>query len=256
MGQKASCERDDNIMSKKWKWFDSMTTANLPLIKPCHKGNVYVFTDPVSKIRVHGGGWYRDVTARYNDLQLSLTSDYITANPITTINLKAQVIEGSQDFPAIKIDWPDGGIPELTPSDWELIVKEIRLQAKNYKRLIVYCQGGHGRTGTALAILGSLMGAIKENPVEYVRRSYCKKAIETMSQLNYIQAITGADVSKAKEEYRANSKREIGYGSYGGRVFFPAHGNFEDFNTEKSREMDFNNGETGTTSQKEGGEKE
>ena len=59
-----------------------------------------------------------------------------------------------------------------------------------------YCQGGHGRTGTALAIIGALSNCIPPgvDPVAEVRRRYCDLAVESAAQIEYIEAITGREV--------------------------------------------------------------
>lgn len=50
------------------------------------------------------------------------------------------------------------------------------------KRVAVFCQGGHGRTGYfAAALLGHLMP--EEDPIDYLRRNYCEKAVETEEQI-------------------------------------------------------------------------
>jgi hypothetical protein len=47
--------------------------------------------------------------------------------------------------------------------------------------------GGHGRTGTTLAILAHLSGACgTADPVQWVRETYCQDAVETRSQIDYL----------------------------------------------------------------------
>jgi protein-tyrosine phosphatase len=71
------------------------------------------------------------------------------------------------------------------------------------------CQGGHGRTGTALAILGCLLGVIPEgaDPVVWVREHYCLEAVETSKQISYIEKIT---------ERKVKATASSGWGQYGG----------------------------------------
>jgi len=56
-------------------------------------------------------------------------------------------------------------------------------------RVLVHCMGGHGRTGTALAILLGLSGAMKKDPVAWLRKHYCEEAVETKKQIEYIQSL-------------------------------------------------------------------
>jgi hypothetical protein len=92
-------------------------------------------------------------------------------------------------FPMIRLEWSDFSTPKIGRKEWDLIVERVRF----HKGATVACMGGHGRTGTALAILGVLLGAISENanPVEFVRHIYCKKAVETAGQMQYVRDMTG-----------------------------------------------------------------
>jgi protein-tyrosine phosphatase family protein len=103
------------------------------------------------------------------------------------------------ESPTLMIDWPDMHIPALDASQWHVIVKVLK---ERYSKRGVYvaCAMGHGRTGTALAILGSLLGAIPkgECPVTYLRENYCEDMVESQDQLKYVAEITGRTV-KAKQ---------------------------------------------------------
>jgi hypothetical protein len=86
--------------------------------------------------------------------------------------------------------------------------------AKDFKRLIKYladnllqgkkvhigCIGGHGRTGTALAALVQVMTG-EANAINYVRKHYCKKAVESKSQINFLQKNFGITPVKPTKEY-------------------------------------------------------
>lgn len=105
--------------------------------------------------------------------------------------------------PQITVEWPDMGVPRVTPGEWAFIVKAL---AKLNKPIFVACMMGHGRTGTALAILGSLLGSIPEgtDPVEAVRKAYCPEAVEKSIQCQYITKVTGRAVqAKGSHEGRA-----------------------------------------------------
>lgn len=72
-------------------------------------------------------------------------------------------------------------------------------QAEEFKKMIVWvseqivagkkvhagCIGGHGRTGTFLAALVTHMTGI-EDSITYVRENYCKKAVESSSQVEFL----------------------------------------------------------------------
>lgn len=98
--------------------------------------------------------------------------------------------------PTLGLEWADRGIPKF-PGDaawWHLLADTIATLDGNVG---IYCMGGHGRTGTALAILACLLGAVPEKvcPVEWTRGLYCKEAVESLEQVEYIERITGRKVT-------------------------------------------------------------
>lgn len=103
--------------------------------------------------------------------------------------------------PTIDIEWPDFEAPDMDNAWWEEVVSGI-LQLPPHSNIVVYCLGGHGRTGTALSILAILMGAVppKEDAVMWLRDKYCSKIVESSTQIQYIEDITGTKV-KAKSSF-------------------------------------------------------
>jgi Protein-tyrosine phosphatase len=88
--------------------------------------------------------------------------------------------------PQLIIPWRDGGVPNFTKARWMDLLADLG-QLKG--RVFIHCMGGHGRTGTALAIMLSLSGALKKDPVQWLRKNYCEKAVETKSQIDYIESM-------------------------------------------------------------------
>src|SRR5690606_23724163 len=79
------------------------------------------------------------------------------------------------------LDWPDMKAP---PKDanldfWSSILEQAR--NNGIKRIIVCCQAGQGRTGTALSAFLLAPGAIDEPDlaIDYIRENYNDKAVET-----------------------------------------------------------------------------
>jgi hypothetical protein len=99
----------------------------------------------------------------------------------------------------VRIVWPDGGVAPLTREQWQALTDDLASLAveRGHLDVLVGCHGGHGRTGTALAIMLSLWGAIPadECPVAWVRNNYCVEVVETKSQVTYIADITGRTVT-------------------------------------------------------------
>jgi len=108
------------------------------------------------------------------------------------------LIEGLPGYKPIliRLEWPDMATPDMTAPDWRWLVGRLRALRRP---LHVSCAQGHGRTGSALAILAHFLGAMpaKADPVAWVREVYCPDAIETGAQIHYIETVTGRD-SKCK----------------------------------------------------------
>lgn len=50
--------------------------------------------------------------------------------------------------------------------------------------VIVSCMAGHGRTGMVLSIWAGINGI--ENPIDYIRKNYCDRAVETVTQEMFV----------------------------------------------------------------------
>ncbi len=89
-------------------------------------------------------------------------------------------------YPTLYIDWSDGGTPP-----WG-IEEKFALGLLDYVKagnnIMVFCMGGHGRTGTMLSWLVHLAGINKADPVAWVRKNYCEKAVETAKQIEWLVA--------------------------------------------------------------------
>ncbi len=91
---------------------------------------------------------------------------------------------------SIDLNWADMGAPDLSKSAWRQLVNDVR---KTSGRVAVCCMGGHGRTGTALSILYALLTGDKNDPIKKIRDNYDILAVESESQIEYIEFITGID---------------------------------------------------------------
>ncbi len=111
-----------------------------------------------------------------------------------------------KDIGIIKIHLRDGGAPDLPSAFWYDLVSSLREENKD---VIVCCIGGHGRTGLVLSILAYFMCEdAKKDPIAFIRKNYCKEAVETAEQVKYIEEIT--DVL-TRETPTQPIYREIGY---------------------------------------------
>jgi hypothetical protein len=91
--------------------------------------------------------------------------------------------EWEQDW----LRWPDFWLPGAdAPTKlhqaWE---------RSEHERVEIACNGGRGRTGTALACLAVLDGVKPDEAVAYVRRHYDPHAVETPWQKRYVRQFRG-----------------------------------------------------------------
>lgn len=92
----------------------------------------------------------------------------------------------------IVIPWPDFGVPPVKPTFWAALIERLPPG-----KVIVCCDGGHGRTGTALAsllIVGMKMSA--QDATKFVRDHHCEWAIESDGQERYLAALERWNVQR------------------------------------------------------------
>lgn len=83
------------------------------------------------------------------------------------------------------VRWPDFWLPRD-----RAYAAEVLIEAWNRaggERVEVACNGGVGRTGTALACLAILDGVAPAEAVAYVRRHYHRHAVETPWQRRFVE---------------------------------------------------------------------
>jgi protein-tyrosine phosphatase len=98
------------------------------------------------------------------------------------------VIGGAQLIPYPMVDY--GGVP----TDWsEFLQSVIDNKLKHGKRVLAFCFGSHGRTGTFLASLIALLESedATPDPIAAVRERHCRKAVETREQAEAVFALRG-----------------------------------------------------------------
>jgi hypothetical protein len=95
--------------------------------------------------------------------------------------------------PVVTVAWPDMGTPRLDFNGWATLARAL---TATKRPVHVQCAVGHGRTGTALAILGTVWRTIPRtaDPVAAVRAVYCPSAVETDVQCRYVARVTGCPV--------------------------------------------------------------
>lgn len=90
------------------------------------------------------------------------------------------------DIDKIDVKFYFAPIDDFSVPSFKAMDDIIQFIAENVKigNMLVSCIGGHGRTGTVLSIWAGLHDI--EKPVEYVKKIYCKEAVETVSQEMFV----------------------------------------------------------------------
>lgn len=100
------------------------------------------------------------------------------------------------------------------PEEFKLMINWLAAQAEAGKSIHIGCIGGHGRTGTVLAALVNKLTG-NADAIQFVRDNYCKKAVESKDQVNFLHehyGITKRDPSKT-----------YSYGGYKGGAYDNTH---------------------------------
>ena len=82
--------------------------------------------------------------------------------------------------------WPDFGVPD-DPTPVRDALLGLRRRARAGQRVEIGCYGAHGRTGTALACLAILCGEDPDRAVDWIRTTYCERAVETDAQEAFVR---------------------------------------------------------------------
>lgn len=168
---------------------------------PCrHRDGTLIFTVPLQErtLRIYAGS-YRGAYEHAYNLILDLADMLMPIAQGHHVDPSLEAWTTSlPDTSLLKLAWADQQIPPLERNDWLALSKS--LLASRYTDLYVCCFGGHGRTGTCLAILGCLLTELghpgiprQVEPISWVRRHYCEEAVETGWQAHYIAHITHRD---------------------------------------------------------------
>lgn len=101
------------------------------------------------------------------------------------LKIDARKYELKKNFKEVAIDCTDMAAPRVFPSFWLELRREI--EHGDFEKIICYCMGGHGRTGTALVCLYlSFFSDNAVHAIKLIKRVYCKNAVESKEQVEYV----------------------------------------------------------------------
>lgn len=177
-------------------WSGSSTGYQGKLKPVCNHKPQLVIQDKKTGLEISFGKKW-DCEDRLEDFHVAvnLTGSSVARKHIIPIeSLKKWMGAGSAK--EIVLDWPDMGILKFPLEFWDDLTQAILDEGG---KCVIFCQGGHGRTGTAMAcLLISVLGFSAEEAKKWIWENYCDQAIETKSQEDYV-----ADIWK---QYRRKHK--------------------------------------------------
>lgn len=93
----------------------------------------------------------------------------------------------------MSIRWADRGAPPLKPSFWPALTEMLRQAAKDREeafKVMVCCQGGHGRSGSSMVALMMCMTSYSAlEAISHLRAIHCARAIESKVQHEYLNLL-------------------------------------------------------------------
>lgn len=103
----------------------------------------------------------------------------------------------------------DMGVP-ADAAGFKKFIAWLAGQLTAQKKVHIGCIGGHGRTGLVLAALVTYMTGELDS-ISYVRRNYCEKAVESATQVDFLNKHFGiTKVLGAKESHRPTKASAAG----------------------------------------------
>lgn len=143
---------------------------------------------PIGDHKIYGGSCISPVV---DDADIYIGFDYGMAK-----SHKAYPWEAGESF---LFPIQDMGVPK-DPAQFKKLIEWISMQLAANKKIHVGCIGGHGRTGMVLsALVKHITGEV--DAIQYVRKNYCTKAVESASQVKFLMTHFGVSTVKGHKEY-------------------------------------------------------
>ncbi|MCA3301531.1 MAG: hypothetical protein ING03_06295 [Roseomonas sp.] len=89
-----------------------------------------------------------------------------------------------------RLDVPDYGVPDEAALRAVLAQMLEAMRAAPNDAYHIGCKAGIGRTGTVMACLAIMAGAVEGDPVAWLRTAYFQGAIETPAQEAFVRSFT------------------------------------------------------------------
>jgi hypothetical protein len=178
---------------------NTVGTAVAAKAPECHNGNVLVFSYELHGVKVefYGGGTLRGSMHTPDMVLIALQgTDYGDVAPVSFKGLSMPSLDKYRNVRIVTIAIPDGSAPGLPLVFWQDLLAELNKlgtgEPERKLKVLVRCAGGHGRTGVVLCALAVAANVCPgQDPIAWVRARYCKKAVESDAQFDYIEWLSG-----------------------------------------------------------------
>ena len=163
-----------------------------------------MFTDPATGQKWFAGGSSRNFKCPKDAVLVALTYGLVNMPIMANIPLVPMKDK------VVILEWSDGTAgPLKSKNDYIGLLRALRATGQD---VAVACMGGHGRTGTFLAMNAWLMGILDgKKPIEFIRDIYCQECVETKVQFELLAKLTGIDETNLHVPYVAGQLWGGGY---------------------------------------------
>lgn len=153
---------------------------------PCHSGPVQVIEN------LYCGSEEESIVMASPKIRVdTLVPLYMADAKIWSLGFRGEILYYPiKDFGAL----PDDVLEEL--------IAKIVARLKDNKKVGLFCNGGHGRTGYVAAVVLGKLG--HRDPIAYLREHYCGEAVESDAQVRHIAAVLDKPELVRKYEINAN----------------------------------------------------
>lgn len=145
---------------------------------------------------VYGGGTYYQKCRHYGEIvklpdgtPIMCSSQHTRkADDETRPQIGCYMASGwSPEWVSYYLNWTDHGVPKVPDADVLWLIDTLLSMARAGTVVEIGCIGGHGRTGSLLAIMALKAGITDAKAaMDFVWKDYCKEAIESTKQEWYI----------------------------------------------------------------------
>ncbi len=199
-----------------------VTQTQTYVSKKCHDGNVKLHLDKKHNLEFWAGGSTRGVTLLDFAIHIDLANVW---RPLLMSNC-GFALKYARKYDFINLGWKDFESGSMSKDEWAELIAFLKERGKSSKKgpqkVLVACMGGHGRTGSALAILAGLLEWTKDDPVKFIRDNYCEKVVESDKQIEQIKDYTGLDVQcKPSKDHFFTTGGTSYFTAYGARYAIP-----------------------------------